>query len=189
MTVLLNLIDDERCTHTLDTPCHRFVDCIQGGPQCFDNPEVSAKLSRWKGQRLRLSPEKPAIFIGTGTCGLGAGAGATLKAIEHYIADRTLDIEVVQVGCVGACAAEPVVDIQLPGKTRLSFGEVTADKVTDLLDNVLAGDLPKASSAMFQWRAADFDSWSNVVYMDEESFFAGQKRWVLANCGVINPVD
>lgn len=189
MTALLNIIRDDRCTHTLDTPCHRFIDCVQKGPQCFEDPNVSAQIAEWKSAALRLTPSRPVVFIGTGTCGLGAGAGATLKAIEAFIDENKMDVELVQVGCVGACAAEPVVDIQLPGKTRLSFGEVTADKVGDLMASVFSNNLPASTKAIFQWESADFSPWDGVPAMSNESFFAGQKRWVLANCGVINPVD
>ncbi|MBN2342896.1 MAG: NADH-quinone oxidoreductase subunit NuoF [Deltaproteobacteria bacterium] len=188
MTGLLNIINDERCTHTLDTPCPKFVDCLQGGPQCFDDADVTMAVSSWKGAMLRCSTEKPIIYIGTGTCGLGAGAGETLKAIRAYLSEKQHDVSVVQVGCVGACAVEPIVDIQMPGRTRVSFAEVTADKVPHLLDNVLNESLPTEVNAIFQWRSRDFESWNNVPFMEEESFFSGQKRWVLANCGVISPV-
>ncbi|MBN2526651.1 MAG: NADH-quinone oxidoreductase subunit NuoF [Deltaproteobacteria bacterium] len=188
MTALLNIIDDERCTHSIDTPCPQFVDCLQSGPKCFEDHDVAMKVSAWKGEMLRGMITKPVVYIGTGTCGLGAGAGQTLKAINKYLEDHNVDADVIQVGCVGACAVEPVVDIQMPGRTRVSFGEVTADKIENLLSAVFGHELPENVKTIFQWRSRDFESWRGVPFMDEESFFAGQKRWVLANCGVISPV-
>lgn len=188
MTALLNIINDERCTHTLDTPCPKFVDCLQRGPQCFEDQDITHQVSAWKGAMLRCSTDKPIIYIGTGTCGLGAGAGETLTAINAYLEEKKQDATIVEVGCVGTCAVEPLVDIQMPGRTRITFGEVTADKVGSLLSNVFAGQLPQDVNAVFQWRSRDFESYNEVPFMEDESFFAGQKRWVLANCGVISPV-
>jgi hypothetical protein len=50
--------------------------------------EPSAKLSDDKKQLKALRRDDidvPAIFIGTGTCGLGAGAGKTKLAAQEYL--------------------------------------------------------------------------------------------------------
>jgi NADH:ubiquinone oxidoreductase subunit E len=56
------------------------------------------------------------IYVGAGTCGLGAGADKTLAQIKAYCAAKKLDVDVTEVGCVGLCSEEPVVDVQLPGR-------------------------------------------------------------------------
>ncbi|MBD3289220.1 hypothetical protein GF337_10485, partial [candidate division KSB1 bacterium] len=84
----------------------------------------------------RESVEKPVIFIGTGTCGLGAGAAKTLNRIQLYVKEREIDAEIIEVGCIGLCVEEPVVDVQLPQRTRISFKQITEDKVDDLLDGI-----------------------------------------------------
>ena len=61
-------------------------------------------------------------------------AGKTLTAVRTYLARHDVDAEVVEVGCIGLCSAEPLVDVQLPGMTRIAFQGITADKVDDLLD-------------------------------------------------------
>ena len=86
---------------------------------------------------------KPVIFIGAGTCGLGAGAAKTLEAIKSFLANRHTDADVIEVGCNGMCSDEPIVDIQIPGYARVSFGPVTADKVDALLESVF---FPKSHS-------------------------------------------
>ena len=134
---------------------------------------------------------RPTIYVGAGTCGLGAGAAKTLTAIRRYVDAHSLDVDVVEVGCIGLCAAEPLVDVQLPGRTRLCFQAVTEKYVGDLLDKVLAGE-PPMSQALGQFRPAQHladqvNPWLNVAYMDEHPFFAPQTRWVLANCGQIDP--
>ena len=80
---------------------------------------------------------KPVIFVGAGTCGLGAGAGKTLAAVREFLAQHKINADVVEVGCNGMCSDEPIMDIQVPGRARVSFSTVTADKVPEVLDAVL----------------------------------------------------
>ena len=79
---------------------------------------------------------RPVIFIGTGTCGIISGASATLIRVKNYISDNNLSADIIEVGCNGYCSAEPVLDVQLPGKARISFRNVTDDKAADVLDAV-----------------------------------------------------
>ena len=134
----------------------------------------------------RENVRKPTIFIGTGTCGLGAGAAFTLAEIKKYLADKKIDADIVEVGCIGLCALEPLVDIQLPGRTRLMCQTVTKDNVVSLLDAVFAENLPK-DFVLCQFRTPNQKPWDGVKFQDEHPFFGPQTRWVLQNCGVIDP--
>ena len=131
---------------------------------------------------------RPAIFIGMGTCGLGAGAQATLDAIRAYLDSRELKADVVKVGCIGLCSAEPLVEVQLPGRTRVMFKRVTQDRVEALLDAALAGQMPE-KLALGQHRHATLQPWDDLPFLDEHPFFGPQTRWVLANCGLIDPAQ
>ena len=62
---------------------------------------------------------RPVVYIGSGTCGKVAGADDTLAAINRYLYEKNIQAEIVQVGCIGLCTYEPIVDIQLPGKARI----------------------------------------------------------------------
>ena len=131
---------------------------------------------------------KTYIYVGTGTCGLGAGAAKTVAKVKAYIADKSLDAEIVEVGCIGLCTVEPIMDIELPGKTRVSFHNITEEKVDGLLDTVLAGE-KLDGSVMCQFRDENKAAYADVPYIDEHPFFAPQTRWVLKNCGLINPAS
>ncbi|MBI9017529.1 MAG: NADH-quinone oxidoreductase subunit NuoF [Phycisphaerae bacterium] len=143
--------------------------------------ELQTKISYLKRNVIT----KPVIFVGTGTCGLAAGAGKSLKVLKGYLADKAIDADVVEVGCIGLCAAEPIMEIQLPGKTRIAFEAVTADKVADIIDLVFAGNVP-ADNVMGQHRNEALESWS-APFIDEHPFFKAQKRLVLINCGIVDP--
>ncbi|HWQ09508.1 MAG TPA: NADH-ubiquinone oxidoreductase-F iron-sulfur binding region domain-containing protein, partial [Holophaga sp.] len=120
----------------------------------------------------------------------GAGADKTLAQIKAYCEAKKLDVDVTEVGCIGLCSEEPIVDVQLPGQARLSFGNVTSDKVDDLLADVFAGKVP-AEMVLGQHRCECHKSYEKVALLDQHPFLALQKRWVLANSGLIdfNSID
>jgi NADH:ubiquinone oxidoreductase subunit F (NADH-binding)/Pyruvate/2-oxoacid:ferredoxin oxidoreductase delta subunit len=135
---------------------------------------------------LRDAPSLPIIYIGTGTCGLGAGAARTLAAVRQWLDAHARRAEVVEVGCIGLCVEEPLVDIQLPGRPRLSFAQVTEKKVAPLLEAIFTGGtLPMVPLGQFEHHGVE--PWPVVPGLNEHPFFAPQTRWVLANCGIIDP--
>ncbi len=136
----------------------------------------------------RESIDKPVIFIGTGTCGLGAGAGKTLKIINEYLTEKNIDADIVEVGCIGFCVEEPLVDVQLPGKNRISFSKITEEKVETFLDAILDGELPD-ENIVCQFETENLKKWENVPTITEHPFFSLQTRWVLPNCGIVDPTS
>jgi NADH:ubiquinone oxidoreductase subunit F (NADH-binding)/Pyruvate/2-oxoacid:ferredoxin oxidoreductase delta subunit len=129
---------------------------------------------------------RPTIFVGTGTCGLGAGAKETLAAVHAFLDTHEIKADVVMVGCIGLCSVEPLVDVQLPGQARICFKKITAGKVPGLLESVFSGVIDD-NLALGQFRSPTLKAWSEIPFLDEHPFFAPQTRWVLANCGVIDP--
>ncbi len=156
-----------------------------------DGSQDQAVRQQWEDRIAELRRDRlvrPAIFVGAGTCGLGAGAQETLDVIRAYLDLHEVKADVIKVGCIGLCSAEPLVDIQIPGRTRVMFQQVTKDKVNGLLDAVLVGQIPD-KLALAQHRHATLKPWDDVPFLDEHPFFAPQTRWVLANCGLIDPAQ
>ena len=58
---------------------------------------------------------QPVVLVGTATCGRAAGSLEVLKAIKAEAEKQKLDLEVIEVGCMGHCYAEPIVIIAKPG--------------------------------------------------------------------------
>lgn len=77
------------------------------------------------------------VNIGMGTCGIAAGARETMNAIQSELARLQIDAQVAPVGCIGICAKEPLVDIQVAGKSRVLYANVTADMVPRLVEQHL----------------------------------------------------
>ena len=77
------------------------------------------------------------IIIGMGTCGIAAGARETMRAILAELAERQIEAHVTTVGCIGMCVNEPLVDIEQAGQPRISYRNLTADKVPHLIEEHL----------------------------------------------------
>jgi NADH-quinone oxidoreductase subunit F len=92
-----------------------------------------------ESKRLR---NKPVILVGTATCGVAAGALTVKEAIEEVLLEKNLEAEVVEVGCLGLCYAEPLVVVAKPGSTPLCYGNVQPELARRLVYEVLVNDDP-----------------------------------------------
>jgi NADH:ubiquinone oxidoreductase subunit F (NADH-binding)/Pyruvate/2-oxoacid:ferredoxin oxidoreductase delta subunit len=147
-------------------------------------------VAKFEAEAVTLRREdvsRPTIFIGAGTCGLAAGAGETIKETRKWLDEKNVEADIVEVGCIGLCAAEPLLDVQMPGKTRVSFELVTGDKVAGILDDIFDGKV-KNESVLGQFDT-EKGAWENVPGIMDHSFFKTQTRNVLKNCGIIDPVN
>jgi len=188
-TELLDIVKCAQCTHSADKPCPTLVECLTEGPRCVDDPGDQTAGRDALARLRREETDRPTVFIGAGTCGLGAGAGKTLKALTERLEQRGVEADVVEVGCIGLCVAEPIVDIQLPGRARVSFRNVTVDNVAELLDSALDGSVdPGAALGQFAATGAQ-QGFEGVPMIGDHPFFAAQTRWVLVNCGVVDPAS
>ncbi len=130
----------------------------------------------------------PVIFVGTGSCGLISGAGETLIEINKYLSDRDLRADVVETGCTGYCSMEPVIEVQLPGKTRVSFKNVTSEKLPFVLDGMFNSMVP-VEHVLGQYKSPSLELWKDVPFIGELSFFSMQYRNLMKNWGRINPLS
>ncbi len=146
--------------------------------------ETLEKLSVIRNEKIN----KPIIYVGCGTCGLGAGADKTLAEAKKYIIEKNISAEIVEVGCIGLCSSEPILDVHIPGMNRISFEHVTEEKVFEIFDKIFKLELP-AVEILGQFINEKTNKWDNVQNFNEHPFFAPQRRLVLKNCGIVNPID
>ncbi|HXE74551.1 MAG TPA: NADH-quinone oxidoreductase subunit NuoF [Candidatus Xenobia bacterium] len=151
--------------------------------------------------RKTLTPKVPKILVGTATCGLAAGADEVLAAIREEVERQKLAYVVSPTGCIGWCSQEPLVDVHLPGRPRVTYGRMDARKARELVHGLKDGDLkPKWAIGFFtsddnpvtgkRTRYARQDlRVDGVPRYDELSLFRNQQRLVLRNCGLINPAS
>ena len=185
MSISESAIDETcRCWSVAEQADPGLLRALSAGP--FRTPAYEPDRLIAELRRERVSA--PVIYVGTGTCGLGAGAGKTLDALRERLRDRSVDPTVEQVGCIGLCSEEPIVDVQLPGRARVSLGEVTSDKVPRVLETLLHERLPE-ELVLGQFPSQGLAPWPGVPAMSDHPFLALQRRWVLANCGIISPTS
>jgi len=153
---------------------------------------------RWRA--LAASP-RPVVYVGMGSCGLAAGAGEVHERVQAYLREREVDALVVSVGCIGPCYLEPLLDVQLPGRPRLSYSNMTAELADATLDALLAGDVPKRhllgylgngagggdGGATAGGEAAAPSATLDAPRFADHPMLAPQVRIVLRNCGIIDP--
>ena len=80
------------------------------------------KLKR-EGEQ-KLFPRTIRIQVGTAPCGLSKGAQAVVTTLQKELEKAGVEAAVVQVGCIGICYAEPTVEVIIPGKPKLTYGNI-----------------------------------------------------------------
>lgn len=109
------------------------------------------------------------ITVGLAICGRAAGGYPVYESLKSADLGMVIDI----VGCIGMCYNEPIVTVRQKGKTSI-YGKVTKDKVALLVDAIKKGCECK------ELLIADD--------LKELDFYKKQKRLVMENCGIINPL-
>ncbi len=149
--------------------------------------------------RKTLLPKQPKILVGMATCGLATGAEEVYAAVCEEVARLALPYAVAATGCIGWCCQEPLVDVQWPGKPRVTYGRMDARKARELVRNLAKGEL-KADGAIgllsgydnpltgvrtrLSGKAARLDG---VPRYEDVPLFRHQVRWAMRNSGIIDP--
>jgi NADH:ubiquinone oxidoreductase subunit F (NADH-binding)/Pyruvate/2-oxoacid:ferredoxin oxidoreductase delta subunit len=149
-----------------------------------DTLPVSTEKVLQQIRRERI--EVPVIYVSSNTGSIIAGSEKTFSAIEAYVADNEPKAAVIKVGCSGPGNFEPIVSIQMPGKNKIYFRNITEEKVEPLLNGVFHNDINE-DDLVGQTGSKGFELWPGIPFMDELPFFSGQKRIILGNCGCYDP--
>jgi NADH:ubiquinone oxidoreductase subunit F (NADH-binding)/Pyruvate/2-oxoacid:ferredoxin oxidoreductase delta subunit len=161
---------------------------------------LSERILRNSGEKLkkeelelltRLKRDKvsePVFYIGTGSCGMAAGAKRTMDAIARYLVEHNIEARIIEVGCIGLCSEEPLVDVQLPGKARVSFHHVTSEKVESLLHSIFAKTIDP-DTVLCQHRCDTLEAWANIPYLEQLPWFNLQHKIVTRDSGITSPLS
>ena len=142
---------------------------------------TAAARTAWAGLQAGA---RTLITVGTATCGLAAGAGEVVDAIRTELAGRGIEAEVVLVGCVGMCFAEPLVEIATPGLPRVTYQRVAPGIVSHLIESHLVHGEPPVARALGTSGEGTLDG---VPRLADTPVMRLQVRNALRNCGVIDP--
>ena len=126
------------------------------------------------------------IRIGTALCGKAAGGDAILASVQASLNTRGIDALVSEVGCLGLCFAEPLLDIQMPGGSRGFYGNVRSEDVDSILNSHLVSGIPVTEKALGYLGEVAVDGIPNL---DDHPMRVMTERIALRNAGVIDPYD
>jgi NADH:ubiquinone oxidoreductase subunit F (NADH-binding)/(2Fe-2S) ferredoxin len=157
--------------------------------------ELSEKRSFAKSE---FYSDKVKISVGMGTCGLANGAGDVFEGIRDEIQKQGLDFVVRQVGCVGFCQMEPIVDVLVPGLPRVFYHHMSAERGRELVSGISKGNF------CTEWALARLDQDKLLVELDRPldgklnglasvptfeqlPFYKDQLKIALRNCGFLDP--
>ncbi|MBE6557911.1 MAG: (2Fe-2S) ferredoxin domain-containing protein [Ruminococcaceae bacterium] len=90
---------------------------------------------------LREGTNDTRIVVGMATCGIAAGARPVLNAFVEGVNREGLagSVTVSQTGCIGICQYEPVVEVFQPGKEKVTYVKMTAEKAEKVIAEHIKG--------------------------------------------------
>ncbi|MCC8029112.1 MAG: (2Fe-2S) ferredoxin domain-containing protein [Lachnospiraceae bacterium] len=104
--------------------------------------ELKAIRERMQGQiGLRSRDAKDTrVVVGMATCGIASGARPVLDRLVSEVQKRRLEnVFVTQVGCIGLCQYEPIVEVFEPGKEKITYVKMNEEKAAEVLEEHLIG--------------------------------------------------
>lgn len=146
----------------------------------------------WKTYRQRAQDRwatvtngsRPVIWVSADSGALASGGAATHSTVAAAVAELGVDAEVRRTAAFGTTWLEPVVDIKLPGRPRVSYAHVTPDRVRDLLESVLVRDDPRPDLAYANFSEEEYRGIPPLAAMP---WWRIQHRLLLAKCGWQDP--
>lgn len=90
---------------------------------------------------LREGAGEIRVVVGMGTSGIASGAREILNAFVEEVFAQNLahKVSVTQTGCLGESIPQPAVEIFENGKDKVTYVNMTADKVKEVVAKHLSG--------------------------------------------------
>lgn len=165
----------------------------------ISTPEKLAEIR--SSAREELLNGKPRVLVGMATCGLATGAQNVFDALLKEVKKRKTDIKVIGTGCIGACFMEPLVDVVIPGQSRITYSKVSPDDVPPLMDAIVNGNVYEdravgridAEPFLLEDASKSYGNGSlsaeikRIPPYSDIPFFSKQMHIAMRNCGYIDP--
>ena len=143
----------------------------------------SRGLERWSAL---TQGTRPWIRIGTALCGKAAGADEVIASLVERMDQQNVNAIVSEVGCLGPCFAEPLVDVSMPDGSRVVYRNVTPELAARIVDTHLLQGQPLAEAALGAVGNSPHD---DIPPLWEHPMMKPQRRIALRNAGQVDPMD
>ena len=140
-------------------------------------------IDRWRGL---TQGRVPWVRIGTALCGKAAGADAVVASIVERMDQKHVSAMVSEVGCLGPCFAEPLVDVSMPDGSRVVYRNVTPELASRIVDSHLLEGQPLADAAL---GVIGNQLNGSIPSLWDHPMMKPQRRIALRNAGQVDPMD
>lgn len=116
------------------------------------------------------------VLVGLASCGIAAGANKVFDKFNQIKESEQLPFELTKTGCIGMCYREPLVEIIDESGSYL-YGEIDENKTIEIIEkHIKLGEPVK-----------DYVVKTELFQNEDDTYWQGQVKIALRNCGVINP--
>lgn len=85
---------------------------------------------------MRGSKDGYRILVGMATCGIASGAKPVMAKFVNEVAKNNLEnVVVTQVGCIGQCAHEPIVEVVDVEGRKTVYANIDESKVEEIIES------------------------------------------------------
>jgi NADP-reducing hydrogenase subunit HndB len=106
-----------------------------------DLDKIGEKIKRT--MLLREGSYRAKVIVHMGTCGIAAGARKVMSTLLDLIEkEQTKDVILSTSSCAGLCSREPMITVELKGKTPVKYVDLDEEKTMKIFQaHVLAGEV------------------------------------------------
>jgi NADH-quinone oxidoreductase subunit F len=142
---------------------------------------IAQSQSEWQALQ---SPATARIYLGMASCGRAAGSEEVKEAILAALKKQKISCQLIEVGCIGPCYMEPLMDVAAHGTPRISYANVNPAKAKLIIDKHLGKGEPVRHLAVGHFGTEPV---AGIPYFFDQPMLKNQVRVVLKNCGIIDP--
>jgi len=116
------------------------------------------------------------VLVGLASCGISAGANKVFEKFNQIKENEHLQFELTKTGCIGMCYREPLVEI-IDDSGSYLYGEIDENKTIEIIEkHIKLGEPVK-----------EYVVKTELFQNEDDTFWQGQVKIALRNCGIINP--
>jgi (2Fe-2S) ferredoxin len=119
---------------------------------------------------------KTQVIVGLGSCGIAAGAGKVYDVLLNINKEKGADFSLSRTSCIGMCYREPLVEV-IDERGSVIYGNVDEDRAREIVARHLIN-----REIIEEWIVR-----SEKIATSDDTFFRGQVKIALRNCGIIDP--
>jgi len=156
-------------------------------PVLMSIDELRKLREKARVEKADREENKTTIILGMGTCGIAAGANEVAAEVQAELKKHKIEAEIINVGCIGMCHNEPLLDIQQPGLPRITYAKVKPSMVGKIIEKHLVQGEQNKRWIYGQLSTGNGKTVEGIPTYEELPFYQKQVRIALRNCGIIDP--